>query len=175
MIDPKIYAAEHLRLTEEAYKAYLEIQDVVELPELEGSVEFSIAENEVDEDDVGEGDDYRFVYDVEIGHLRREYLTEAELNGLLEDMDMDDYLHEYQVLVVKAFAASATQDDINALGNWLERNNDGRDWNGEAYYIGNGEYIYPIYTEDRDCPGSFCLDAWTLNASDERRRYEDEE
>lgn len=55
----------------------------------------------------------------------------------------------YEELKNAALAPDATQDDINALGEWFERYGD-RYWNGE-YFDVNGEHLYRIYSYDEEC------------------------
>lgn len=52
-------------------------------------------------------------------------------------------IYDYKELKERALSPSATQEDINALGEWFERYGD-RYWNGEVYDIENGISIRPI-------------------------------
>lgn len=51
--------------------------------------------------------------------------------------------YDYEELKNKALTTDATQDDINALGEWFELYGD-RYWNGEYYSVDNNR-LYPIY------------------------------
>ena len=58
-------------------------------------------------------------------------------------------LTEYEELLAAAFADDATQDDINALGEWFEANGL-RYWNGEDYNIDGYHSIRPVYEWDEE-------------------------
>lgn len=54
--------------------------------------------------------------------------------------------YDYNELKEKALASDATQEDINALGEWFERY--GRSgWNGECWTVDAYHNLYPIYKE----------------------------
>lgn len=57
--------------------------------------------------------------------------------------------YNYEELEKKALSADATEDDINALGEWFEQYG-GRFWNGECYDIDRTHCLYPIYKEILD-------------------------
>ena len=61
--------------------------------------------------------------------------------------------YSYQELRDRAFSTNATQEDINALGEWFERFSEGRYWNGETHDIDGTHQLRPIqaYDEDSDC------------------------
>lgn len=56
--------------------------------------------------------------------------------------------YDYDELKNKALSAEATQEDVNALGEWFEQNSS--DWNGEYYEIDTYNRLYPIYAENTD-------------------------
>ena len=52
--------------------------------------------------------------------------------------------YDYKDLRAAAVKPGATQEDINALGEWFHLN--GSDfWNGESYDADNGLRLYPVY------------------------------
>jgi hypothetical protein len=51
--------------------------------------------------------------------------------------------YDYQELREKALSASATQDDVNALGYWFSRYGK-RYWNGELYDCGDNVKLYYV-------------------------------
>lgn len=55
-------------------------------------------------------------------------------------------IYEYEELKNKALSADATQEDVNALGEWFECFG-GRYWNGECYSVENGIHLYRIEEE----------------------------
>lgn len=60
------------------------------------------------------------------------------------DYDSDRY--NYKELAEKALAFNATQEDINALGEWFDRH--GRSfWNGECFHVDADHDLYPIHKE----------------------------
>ena len=60
------------------------------------------------------------------------------------DYDSDRY--NYKEICEKALASDATQEDINALGEWFERY--GRSgWNGECWTVDAYHDLYPIHKE----------------------------
>lgn len=59
------------------------------------------------------------------------------------DYDSDRY--NYKELAEKALAFNATQEDINALGEWFERYGD--HWNGESWTVDAYHDLYPIHKE----------------------------
>lgn len=62
--------------------------------------------------------------------------------------------YNYEELRAAATAPNATQEQINALGEWMEQYGM-NDWNGEYYDIGNGLNLYPVYTEPNENDQSF--------------------
>lgn len=54
--------------------------------------------------------------------------------------------YDYEELKNKALSTDATQDDINALGEWFEQYGD-RYWNGEYFSVENGIRLYRIEKE----------------------------
>lgn len=58
-------------------------------------------------------------------------------------------VYDYKALVQKALAFDATQEDINALGDWFDQYGGwGRDnWNGECYHVDRDHDLYPIHRE----------------------------
>ena len=60
--------------------------------------------------------------------------------------DYDSGCYNYKEICEKALASDATQEDINALGEWFERY--GRSgWNGECWTVDAYHDLYPIYKE----------------------------
>ena len=63
--------------------------------------------------------------------------------------------YSYKELLAEATKSNATQEDINALGEWFDRFGDySRDWNGEAWNTEDSgsatkERLYPIYKVDK--------------------------
>lgn len=55
-------------------------------------------------------------------------------------------LYDYNELKEKALAFNATQEDINALGEWFSRHGMSY-WNGECFYVDADHDLYPIYKE----------------------------
>ena len=55
-----------------------------------------------------------------------------------------DY-YDYRELREKAFRTKS-QEDFNALGEWLERFNPWA-WNGESYDIDGGYRLFPVYED----------------------------
>lgn len=51
--------------------------------------------------------------------------------------------YSYQELREKALSASATQDDVNALGYWFSRYGN-RYWNGKFYDCGDDVKLYYV-------------------------------
>lgn len=51
----------------------------------------------------------------------------------------------YNELKEKALAFNATQEDINALGEWFSRHGD--HWNGECWTVDAYHDLYPVYKE----------------------------
>ena len=51
--------------------------------------------------------------------------------------------YDYEDLVSKALSAKATQEDINALGEWFDRFGS-EYWNGEYYEIDSNHNIFPV-------------------------------
>lgn len=76
------------------------------------------------------------------------------------DYDSDRY--KFQELYEKALASDATQEDINALGEWFNRYGE-HEWNGECYHIDASHGLYPIYKEvdydDYECIG-YTFSSW---------------
>lgn len=60
------------------------------------------------------------------------------------DYESDRY--NYKELCEKALAFDATQDDINALGEWFDRYGMD-DWNGECFHVDAYHDLYPIHKE----------------------------
>ena len=60
--------------------------------------------------------------------------------------------YDYKDLRSAATKPGATQEDVNALGEWFEMNGS-RYWNGECYDAGDGYDLFPIYREinEDDC------------------------
>lgn len=54
--------------------------------------------------------------------------------------------YDYEELAVKALAFDATQEDINALGDWFEEHGNCY-WNGEYFEMDSANRLYPIYQE----------------------------
>lgn len=86
---------------------------------------------------------------------------------------MSDNYYAYQELREKAFGADATQEDINALGEWFEQHGM-RYWNGESYDVGQGYNLYPIYRWDTDLDQGEII-GFTFDSSDQRIYYEDQQ
>lgn len=60
--------------------------------------------------------------------------------------DYDSGCYNYKEICEKALASDATQEDINALGEWFERY--GRSgWNGECWTVDAYHDLYPIHKE----------------------------
>lgn len=54
--------------------------------------------------------------------------------------------YDYKELCEKALAFNATQEDINALGEWFSRHGMSY-WNGECFHVDADHDLYPIYKE----------------------------
>lgn len=54
--------------------------------------------------------------------------------------------YDYKELCEKALAFNATQEDINALGEWFERYGMSY-WNGECFHVDADHDLYPIHKE----------------------------
>lgn len=54
--------------------------------------------------------------------------------------------YDYKELREKAVSNNATQEDINALGEWFEQNGYSHYWNGECFDA-EGYYLYPIHKQ----------------------------
>lgn len=55
-------------------------------------------------------------------------------------------LYDYNELKEKALASDATQEDINALGEWFSRHGISY-WNGECFHVDSDHNLYPIQKE----------------------------
>ncbi len=55
-------------------------------------------------------------------------------------------MYDYNELKNNALNPNATQDDINALGEWFEQYGD-EFWNGEYFEIDSEHRLYPQYRE----------------------------
>lgn len=55
-------------------------------------------------------------------------------------------LYDYNELKEKALASDATQEDINALGEWFSRHGMSY-WNGECFHVDADHNLYPIHKE----------------------------
>lgn len=86
---------------------------------------------------------------------------------------MSDNYYAYQELREKALSPGATQEDINALGEWFHQYGM-RDWNGESYDVGQGYNLYPIYRWDTDLDQGEII-GFTFDSSDQRIYYEDQQ
>lgn len=76
-------------------------------------------------------------------------------------------VNEYNYVELKAAATKfgATQEEIDALGEWFERFGR-RHWNGEAYEIDDKEdlWLYPMHKRiDED---EFEIVGWSLSSAD---------
>lgn len=59
---------------------------------------------------------------------------------------MNENYYNYKKLAEKALAYNASQEDINALGEWF--NDYGcKFWNGECFDIDGNHALYPVYKE----------------------------
>lgn len=54
--------------------------------------------------------------------------------------------YDYEELLMKAMAETATQNDIDQLGKWFEQYGDNF-WNGEVFTIDESHDLKPIYIE----------------------------
>lgn len=57
--------------------------------------------------------------------------------------------YDYEEIRAAAIAPGATQDEINALGDWLEQYG-GTAWNGEYFDADDGIRVYPVYDWDEE-------------------------
>lgn len=64
--------------------------------------------------------------------------------------------YQYDGLKAAALAPGATQEDINALGEWFQQYGMAC-WNGEYFTIDECTEIVPIYSHEEDEHGSFPL------------------
>lgn len=62
--------------------------------------------------------------------------------------------YNYEELEQKALAPAATQEDINALGEWFSLYGS-TFWNGECYTIDADHALWPVYEEHFDENGEF--------------------
>ena len=85
----------------------------------------------------------------------------------------------YDELERKALAVDATQDDINALGEWFDSTPEARRyWDGESYHVTGDIYLYPVFrvTVDDDGDEVFDIIGWTFSADGhDRIIYDDGE
>ena len=68
--------------------------------------------------------------------------------------------YNYKALRAAAMAPGATQDDVNALGEWCQTYLSGS-WNGEEYDIDDGHSIRPIFRQVLE--DGWELDHWEIN------------
>ena len=54
--------------------------------------------------------------------------------------------YDYEELAAKALEPDATQEDINALGEWFQSFG-AEYWNGEYFDIDDTHRLYPVYAE----------------------------
>lgn len=83
--------------------------------------------------------------------------------------------YDYKELCEKALAFNATQEDINALGEWFSRHGMSY-WNGECFHVDADHDLYPIYKEVGY--DEYALIGYTFSSWDERlimRPMSDEE
>lgn len=64
--------------------------------------------------------------------------------------------YQYETLKAAALAPNATQDDINALGEWFQQYGMYY-WNGESFEIDETTSIFPICAHEEDEYGCFPL------------------
>lgn len=57
--------------------------------------------------------------------------------------------YAYDTLRAAAIAPGATQEDINALGDWFDQYGTGY-WNGKYYDADYGLRVYPVYDWDEE-------------------------
>lgn len=93
-------------------------------------------------------DDDEEIDDREVDDIINDLITDAfaKVDDMLES-DPDAFgrttpLTDYEKLLAAATASDADQDDINALGEWLNAN-DSDAWNGE-YYDADGLHLFPL-------------------------------
>ena len=60
--------------------------------------------------------------------------------------DYDSDCYNYKEICEKALAFNATQEDINALGEWFSRHGMSY-WNGECFHVDADHNLYPIHKE----------------------------
>ena len=60
--------------------------------------------------------------------------------------DYDSGSYNYKEICEKALASDATQEDINALGEWFSRHGMSY-WNGECFHVDADHNLYPIHKE----------------------------
>lgn len=60
--------------------------------------------------------------------------------------DYDSDCYNYKEIFEKALAFNATQEDINALGEWFSRHGMSY-WNGECFHVDADHNLYPIHKE----------------------------
>lgn len=65
--------------------------------------------------------------------------------------------YDYEELKNKALSTEATQEDINALGEWFEQYGY-RYWNGECFVIDEDYDLYPILAKNTDESVEDCYD-----------------
>jgi hypothetical protein len=70
-------------------------------------------------------------------------------------------MYDYRVLTAKALSSDATQEDINALGEWFEAYGY-QYWNGECYEVDTSHYLYPVLSEEPDEYGGLEVTGYEL-------------
>lgn len=71
--------------------------------------------------------------------------------------------YSYQELRAAALSPDATQDDLNALGEWFEMYGHSAPdaWNGEYWDVDDGNRLFPIYSEPTE-DGDFDIIGYEL-------------
>lgn len=60
--------------------------------------------------------------------------------------------YDYEDIRAKAIRSEATEQDVNALGKWMEQYGDSC-WNGEFWDIDDGMRLFPVVVET--APGEY--------------------
>ena len=81
-----------------------------------------------------------------MGCVSRNLKYNADLPARRGERMINMTIYDYEELKNKALSADATQEDVNALGEWFEQYGD-RYWNGECFSVENGIHLYRIEEE----------------------------
>ena len=86
-----------------------------------------------------------------------------------EDLYAIDPPNDFERLRDEAINNSEDREKVNRLGRWFEQFSDEDRWNGEAYDIGEGKWLYPIQVPSRDNNDSVVIVGYTLSSNEEDR------